>query len=191
MVFYDRVVPGMQVDQVIIDDLDAAYRATKHLIEEGYRHIYHFAGPQNLLIGQQRKEGFLKAMNEAGLEINDRQIIEIDNFEKARNAVIDIIESKEPFDGIFAVNDMTAIGAMQTLLKKGIKIPQEVAIVGFSDGRFSSITDPTLSSVDQHGYEMGTLATEMLLKRILAKKDYPSLTNVLNANLIIRGSSRK
>ena len=191
MVFYDRVVPGMQVDQVIIDDLDAAYRATKHMIEEGYRYIYHFAGPQNLLIGQQRKEGFLKAMNEAGLEINDRQIIEIDNFEKARNAVIEILESKLPFDGIFAVNDMTAIGAMQTLLKKGIKIPKDAAVVGFSDGRFSSITDPTLSSVDQHGYEMGTLATDMLLKRILSKKDYPSLTNVLNANLIVRGSSRK
>jgi LacI family transcriptional regulator len=87
------------------------------------------------------------------------------------------------------VNDLTAIGAMQTLQKRGIKIPNEVAVVGFSDGRFSGITDPTLTSVDQHGYEMGTVATRMLLKRILSKEDYPCETKVLNANLIVRGSS--
>jgi LacI family transcriptional regulator len=79
---------------------------------------------------------------------------------------------------------------MQTLQKKKIKIPEQIAIVGFSDGHLSGITDPTLTSVDQHGYEMGTAATEMLLKRILSEKqDYPFETKILNANLIIRGSS--
>jgi LacI family transcriptional regulator len=79
---------------------------------------------------------------------------------------------------------------MQSLQKRGVKIPGEIAIVGFSDGRFSGITDPTLSSVDQHGYEMGTIATGMLLKRIMsAEKDFPFETKVLNANLIVRGSS--
>jgi DNA-binding LacI/PurR family transcriptional regulator len=190
LVFYDRVVPGFQADQIIIDDFDAAYRATKHLIEGGFKKIFHFAGPQNLLIGQQRKDGYLKAMNEAGLVVNKNQIIEADNFEKARIAVINILEDKLSIDGIFAVNDLTAIGAMQTLQKRGIKIPNEVAIVGFSDGRLSGITDPTLTSVDQHGYEMGTMATEMLLKRILSEnRDYPCETKILNANLIIRGSS--
>ncbi len=190
MVFYDRVVPDFQADQIIIDDFDAAYRATKHLIDGGHKKIFHFAGPQNLLIGQQRKDGYLKALTEAGLEINKNWIIEADNFEKARIAVINILEDKLPIDGIFAVNDLTAIGAMQTLQKRGVKIPNEVAIVGFSDGRLSGITDPTLTSVDQHGYEMGTMATEMLLKRILSQnKDYPYETKILNANLIVRGSS--
>ena len=170
--------------------MDAAYRATKHLIESGRKKIVHFAGPQNLLIGQQRKEGYLKALNEAGLEISDEQIIEADNFEKARLAAIKILDNNVEIDGIFAVNDLTAIGAMKTLQKRGIKIPDEIAIVGFSDGRLSGITNPTLTSVDQHGYEMGTIATEMLLKRILSeKKDYPFETKVLNANLIVRDSS--
>lgn len=190
LVFYDRIVPGFQADQIIIDDFDAAYRATKHLIEGGFQKIFHFAGPQNLLIGQQRKDGYLKALNEAGIEADKSRIIEADNFEKARIAVINILDSKLPIDGIFAVNDLTAIGAMQTLQKRGIKIPGEVAVVGFSDGRLSGITDPTLTSVDQHGYEMGSMATELLLKRISDEnKDFPFETKVLNANLIIRGSS--
>ncbi len=190
LVFYDRIVPGFDADQIIIDDFDAAYRATRHLIDSGFKKIFHFAGPQNLLIGQQRKEGYIKAIKEAGIVIRKEWIIEADNFEKARIAVINILEGKLPMDGIFAVNDLTAIGAMQTLQKRGIKIPNEVAVVGFSDGRLSGITDPTLTSVDQHGYEMGTMATEMLLKRITAEDSgYPYETKVLNANLIVRGSS--
>jgi LacI family transcriptional regulator len=192
LVFYDRVVPGFEADQVIVDDLEAAYRATRHLIEGGRKKIAHFAGPQNLLIGQHRKEGYLKAMQEAGLEVRNEWIIEADNFEKARIAVLNILDEKMEIDGIFAVNDTTAIGAMHTLQKKGIKIPDQVAVVGFSDGRLSGITDPALTSVDQHGYEMGTVATEILLRRIMSgNKNYPFETRVLNADLIIRGSSVK
>jgi len=190
MVFYDRIVPGLIADQVIIDDLDAAYRATKHLIDSGRKRIAHFAGPQKLLIGQLRKEGYLRALGEAGLQTDEEIIIEADTFEKARLAVMKIINSKKGIDGIFAVNDLTAIGAMQTLQKRGITIPEEVAVVGFSDGRFSEITNPTLTSVDQHGYEMGTIATKILLKRITSQEDnYPFETKKLNTNLIVRGSS--
>lgn len=190
LVFYDRIVPDFKADQVIIDDFDAAYRATKHLTDTGRKRIAHFAGPQNLLIGQQRKEGYKKALEDAGLNLGDSLVYDADNFEKARLAVLKIIETGTEIDGIFAVNDLTAIGAMQTLQKRRIKIPEEVAIVGFSDGRLSGITDPTLTSVDQHGYEMGTVVTRMLLKRILSKEDYPAETIVLNADLIVRGSSQ-
>ncbi|HCE57464.1 MAG TPA: LacI family transcriptional regulator [Prolixibacteraceae bacterium] len=192
VVFYDRVVPGFEADQVIVDDFDAAYRATRHMIEGGCKKIVHFAGPQNLLIGQLRKEGYLKALREAGLETRNEWIMEADNFEKARLAVLNILDEKVNIDGIFAVNDTTAIGAMHTLQKRGVKVPNQIAVVGFSDGRLSGITDPALTSVDQHGYEMGTVATEILLKRILAEnKNYPFETRVLNANLVIRGSSVK
>jgi len=181
MVFYDRIVPGLDADQVIIDDMDASYRATRHLIETGRKQIVHFAGPQKLLIGQHRKNGYVKALEEAGIEVDPSLIIEADSFEKARMAVMRLLNEKKKFDGVFAVNDLTAIGAMQTI---------QNAVVGFSDGRFSGITDPTLTSVDQHGYEMGTTATEMLLRRITSDdRDYPYETRVLSANLIVRGSS--
>ncbi|WP_203532635.1 LacI family DNA-binding transcriptional regulator [Draconibacterium halophilum] len=143
-----------------------------------------------LIIGQRRKEGYLKALNDAGIPVDEDLIIEADSFEKARMAIMKLINQKKKFDGVFATNDLTAIGAMQTIQKKGYKIPDEIAIVGFSDGRFSGITVPTLTSVDQHGYEMGTMATEMLLRRITSEDDeYPAETKVLNADLIIRGSS--
>ncbi len=190
MVCYDRVVPDLLVDQVIIDDFDASYRATRHLIDSGRTRIAHLGGPLSLLIGQKRKDGYLKALNEAGIPVDEELIIESDSFEKARMAIMKLINQKKKFDGVFATNDLTAIGAMQTIQKKGYKIPDEIAVVGFSDGRFSGITDPTLTSVDQHGYEMGTIATEMLLKRITSEDDeYPFEVKVLNANLIVRGSS--
>jgi LacI family transcriptional regulator len=190
IVFFDRIVPEIKTDQVIIDDKHASYIATKHMIDGGRKRIAHFAGPQNLLIGQERKVGYLQALQEAGLPIDPKLVVVADSFEKAIKATNKLLELETPPDGIFAVNDLTAIGAMQTLQRKGIKIPQQMAVVGFSDGRFSGITEPNLTSVDQHGYEMGTTATDMLLKRLLNPNyDAPAQTKVLNANLIVRGSS--
>lgn len=192
LVFFDRIAPDINADQVIIDDMEASYKATRHLIETGRKRIAHFAGPQTLIIGRDRLQGYLNALTEAGLPIDNRLIIEADTFEKARNAVMELIDSGNVPDGIFAVNDLTAIGAMQTIQKKGFKIPDEISIVGFSDGRFSGITDPNLTSVDQHGYEMGTTAAEMLFNRILSTESiYIPEVKVLNAELIIRGSSLK
>jgi LacI family transcriptional regulator len=87
---------------------------------------------------------------------------------------------------------MTAIGAMQTILKRGYKIPSDISIVGFSDGYLSGITDPHLSSVDQHGYEMGTTAAEMLFRRISSDEvEYIPEVKILKADLIVRESSEK
>lgn len=191
LVFFDRIAPGIKADQVIINDCEAAYQATKHMIDQGRKRIAHFAGPQNLIIGQQRKEGYLKAIQEANLAADQRLIVEADNFEKAQQAIMSFISQSIIPDGIFAVNDITAIGAMKAIQKQGYKVPEDIALVGFSDGRFSGITEPSLSSVDQHGYEMGITATELLLKRILEKDDsrQPEI-KILEGDLIIRGSSK-
>lgn len=190
LVFFDRIAPGIDADQVITDDIDASYNATRHLIENGRKRIAHFAGPQGLVIGRNRLQGYLNALTEAGLPIDNRLIIEADTFEKARNTVGEMLDAGIVPDGIFAVNDMTAIGAMQTIMKRGYKIPDDVSIVGFSDGYLSGITEPHLSSVDQHGYEMGTTAAEMLFHRILSDEaEYVPEIKVLKADLIVRGSS--
>lgn len=192
MVFFDRIASEINADKVIIDDLQASYKATRHLIETGRKRIAHFAGPQSLIIGRDRLQGYLQALSEAGLPVDNRLIIEADNFERAHNAVVEMFDAGIIPDGIFAVNDLTAIGAMQTIQKRGYKIPDDIAIVGFSDGRFSGITDPHLSSVDQHGYEMGTVAADMLFHRILSgEAEYIPEIRVLKADLIVRGSSVK
>lgn len=192
LVFFDRIAPDINADQVIINDLEAAYRATRHMIETGCKRIAHFAGPQTLIIGRDRLQGYMNALNEAGIPIDQRLIIEADTFERARVAVIEMLDAGIVPDGVFAVNDLTAIGAMQTIQKKGFKIPEEISIVGFSDGRFSGITDPNLSSVDQHGYEMGITAAEILFRRILSnEEEYIPEIKILTADLIVRGSSVK
>lgn len=192
LVFFDRIAPGIDADQIITDDIDASYNATRHLIENGRKRIAHFAGPQGLVIGRDRLQGYVNALTEAGLPIDNRLIIEADTFEKARNTVGAMLDAGIVPDGIFAVNDMTAIGAMQTIMKRGYKVPDDVSIVGFSDGYLSGVTDPHLSSVDQHGYEMGTTAAEMLFHRILSDEaEYIPEIKVLKADLIVRGSSEK
>lgn len=192
LVFFDRITPDINADQVIINDLEASYKATRHLIETGRKRIAHFAGPQSLIIGRDRLQGYMNALTEAGIPIDQRLIIEADTFEHARVAVIEMLDAGIIPDGVFAVNDLTAIGAMQTIQKKGYKIPDDIAIVGFSDGRFSGITDPNLTSVDQHGYEMGTTAAEILFHRIMSnEEEYIPEIKVLNAELIVRGSSVK
>lgn len=192
LVFFDRATDEINADQVIIDDTEAAYKATRHLIETGRTRIAHFAGPQNLAIGRNRLQGYIDALNEAGIPIDKRLIVEADNFEKARNMVGELIDAGLMPDGIFAVNDMTAIGAMKTIQKRGIVIPDEIGVVGFSDGYLSGITEPHLSSVDQHGYEMGTTAAEILFRRIMSNSEnYIPEVKVLTADLIARGSSMK
>ncbi len=192
LVFFDRIAPEITADQVIIDDFEASYKATRHLIETGRKRIAHFAGPQNLIIGRERLQGYQNALIESGLPVDERLIIEADTFEKARNAVGEMLDAGIVPDGIFAVNDMTAIGAMKTIQKRGILIPDEIAVVGFSDGYLSGVTDPHLSSVDQHGYEMGTTAAEILFKRILSSEpEYTPEVRLLKADLIVRGSSVK
>ncbi|HAQ19207.1 MAG TPA: LacI family transcriptional regulator [Prolixibacteraceae bacterium] len=192
LVFFDRIAPDINADQVIIDDMEASYKATRHLIETGCKRIAHFAGPQNLIIGKDRLQGYLNALTEVGIPVDNRLIVEADTFERARMAVIKMLDAGIIPDGIFAVNDLTAIGAMQTIQKRGYKIPAEISIVGFSDGYLSGITDPHLSSVDQHGYEMGTTAAEILFKRILSsEEEYIPEVKVLTADLIVRGSSVK
>ena len=94
-------------------------------------------------------------------------------------------------DAIFAVNDMTAVGAMKTLQRMSIAVPEKVAIIGFSAGFFSDITTPTLSSVDQHGYEMGVAAAKILLDRIEKPAEGKYKTHYIDTHLVIRESTKK
>lgn len=190
VVFFDRVAPGIEADRVITNDLESAYQATRHLIEQGRKRIAHFAGPQNLDIGRDRKAGYMKALAETSLPFIPEMCTEVDSFEKAFLQVLKMKNEGIMPDAIFASNDLTAIGAMKSLKKIGLRIPEDVAVAGFSYGQFAEISDPPLTSVDQHGYEMGSLATQMLLKRIQSQdQDFPCETKIVKGDLVIRNSS--
>ena len=144
----------------------------------------------NLNIGRERQEGFLQAFAEAGITSGESWCLEADTFEKAYEGVIGLRNNLP--DAIFCTNDMTALGAMKSLRSLNIRVPEDVAVVGFSNGNFSEISEPSLTSVDQHGFAMGVLATKMLLDRIQEKNESkPFITKVLKADLIVRDSSGK
>ncbi|MEW5844930.1 MAG: LacI family DNA-binding transcriptional regulator [Bacteroidota bacterium] len=190
IVFFDRAVDEIQTDKVIIDDFDGAYQATEHLIVQGRRKIVHFAGPQNRLIGQNRLNGYLKAMRDNGVVIDERLIIHCDTFQSALVETQKLIESGLKFDSIFTVNDFTAAGAMKVLLRNGYKVPSDVAVVGFGDDQTSLMVEPTLTTVNQPGFEMGKKAMEQLIRRITQSKPEPPVTEILKTQLIVRESSR-
>jgi LacI family transcriptional regulator len=191
IVFFDRVLDTMNVDRIVIDDYAGAYQATKHLLEQGCKEIIHFAGPSGRLISRNRIYGYKAAITEYGLPFDESRVIECDNYNKALENTQWLIDQKVPFDAIFAVNDLTAIGAIHILKKNGLRIPTDVAVVGFGNDSISELFDPSLTSVQQPGYEMGRRAMELLMQRIESNVDKPVINEIMTTSLVVRQSSLK
>jgi DNA-binding LacI/PurR family transcriptional regulator len=191
IVFYDRICEEMDTDRVVVDDFNGAYMATRHLAEIGCKRIAHLGTTQDLLIGRNRYNGFIKALQEYNLPVDDRLILICDTYKAARLVTKRLIYELNPPDGIFAVNDMTAIGACQTIRENRLKIPDDIAVVGFSNGIYSTMTDPPLTTVEQFGYQIGQKSARLLLDRILSSQDYPAITEQVEPQLIIRESTVK
>jgi LacI family transcriptional regulator len=195
MVFFDRVYDHPNTSKVIVDDLSGAKEATLHLIEQGCKRIAHIEGSPNLEITKQRLEGYLEALKEKNIPIDKDLIISCPDpsIEGGKSAAEKILAMSNVPDGIFATNDPVAMGAMQAIRAKGLKIPQDIAVVGFSNWLFSSMTDPPLSSVDQPGFEMGQEATKLLIRQIGVKSkediDPKPETKILKTKLVVRESS--
>lgn len=191
VVFFDRGIDVFPSDRVLIDDYRAAYQASEYLINRGHRKLIHLAAPQNLKIGVDRYRGFCDAMKDHSIQPLEHNMFLADKFETAREVIEALIGDKNLPDGIFAVNDLTALGAMMTLKKNNIRIPEDVGIVGFGDGQEAILTDPQLTTIDQNGYEMGKVAAKLLLERIESDDDLfePEL-KIIDTNLVVRGSTR-
>jgi DNA-binding LacI/PurR family transcriptional regulator len=191
IVCFDRASEEMPCDQVIIDDYNAAFNIVSYLIERGHKKLVHLAAPQHLSIGYFRQKGFRDALEKHGLAFDESQVIMADQFEMAIDAVENLIQSGIIPDGIFAVNDLTALGAMKALKRHKLSIPNDVGVVGFGDGQNAQLTDPSLTTIDQNGYAMGKRAAEILLERI--KKGTANLEPqkyLIETSLIVRESVR-
>ena len=190
LVFFDRICSELDTDRVIVDDEEGAFDAVKHLITIGCKNIVHLSGPQNLQIGKNRKEGYLRALKHYNQPIDDQNIIRCDTQEEARIIVPDLMKRTIRPDGIFAVNDLTAAETMNVIRECGFNVPEDVSVVGFTSGMISDITFPTLSSVEQHGYMIGKEAVKLLIDRIEKKHNLPSQTIVIKTEMVIKGSSK-
>ena len=194
MVFFDRVCDAINTSKVVVDDFGAAYHATKHLIDQGFDRIAHLAGAKNLAIGEQRLEGYKAALRENDLPFKKEYVVyenHADQVEPAKELTLKLLKIHDPPNAIFASNDISAIGALQAAKKEGIKIPEEFGVVGFSNLGFTELTEPSLSTIDQRGFEMGQEAARLLIKEIEASEEemVEPTTKTLETNLIIRQSS--
>ncbi|HLO57765.1 MAG TPA: LacI family DNA-binding transcriptional regulator [Bacteroidales bacterium] len=192
LVFFDRACDEIETDRVIVDDFEGAYNAVDYLVKTGCKRIAHFAGPQHLQISYLRKRGYITALEKNGLKVDDDMIVICDEYEDAFAVTRQIMSKPVPPDAIFTVNDMTAVGTLNALKTLGFKVPEDVSIVGFTDGLVSSVTDPLLTTVSQHGFEIGKKASEILIKRINEQiNSAKPLTEVVKTELVIRDSTKK
>jgi DNA-binding LacI/PurR family transcriptional regulator len=190
IVMFNRVCDGMEASKVLVDDYDGAYQGVKHLIENGCRRIAHLAGPQNLQIGKQRLRGYADALRDHGLPIHEELIVYHDlTKENARACGRQLLSLPVAPDAVFAVNDPAAIEVMLYAKEIGIRIPADLAIVGFSNEPVSALIEPGLTTLAQPLDEIGKTAVKLLLNQI--ENEAPPITTVLKTNLIIRGSSLK
>ena len=193
IVFFNRVCEEMQVPKVVVDDYDGAFKAVVHLIRIGKKRIAHLAGPDSLLVSRKRLNGYLDALRQYNQPIVEELIITYDlTLEKVKIYVKHLLELEQPPDALFAINDPTAIEAMQLIKKKGLRIPEDIAVVGFSNDYASQLIEPSLTTVAQPMHEIGRTAVQLLLDQLERDvADWKAITRTLKTELIIRDSSQK
>lgn len=191
LVLFDRVADNVEASKVIVDDFTGAYDAVTHLIERGYKRIAHLAGTSTLYVSKKRCEGYKAALRHHNMEIRSEYIV-VGGYheEDGRAGAATLVELTEPPDAIFTINDPVALGAFLYLKDKGISIPGEMALVGFSNNPNATLVSPSLTTVNQPAFEMGRSAAGLLLKNFDTKKKTRTVeTIVLKTELIIRESS--
>lgn len=191
LILFDRMDESLKVDSVVIDDYQAAYKATEHLIEQGCRRIVHFAGPDNVSIYRDRQRGYEDALRRNNIETDPELVMRSNvKFESGRELGKKISTMTNTPDGIFSSSDFAAMGAIEMLKKRGFSIPEDIAVVGFSNESFTGLVDPPLSTVEQHSKKMGNFTANLFLERIKNKKGtHTPAKTVLTPELIIRRSS--
>lgn len=192
IVFFNRVCDEMIVPKVLVDDFEGAFNITEHLIETGKKRIAHLAGPENLMISRKRKEGYLAALKKHNIPVDEEIIIPFDlTMDKIKIYINHLLNLENPPDAIFAVNDPSAIETIQLLKKKNIKIPEQIAVAGFSNDNFSGLIEPSLTTTSQPVHDIGKIAAELLIDQINRDvKDWKAVTKMLKTELIIRDSTR-
>lgn len=194
LIFFDNTHINMPVSMVLNDDYRGARIATEHLIAQGCRNIMFLGGPRDSYIYKRRYEGFKDAMMDNRLPMNEKFIFSNrEDFISGNEVAEMVLKEKDMPDGAVSGTDHQAIHLIQALKKNGVKIPLQMAITGFSNADFSSIIEPSLTTIDQHSREMGAVAANMLLEEIELRKSNQFIPKkiFLTPELVIRQSSLK
>ncbi|MGI4865183.1 MAG: LacI family DNA-binding transcriptional regulator [Janthinobacterium lividum] len=196
LVFFDRAVAGFtgqRISSVVVDDYAGAYAVVAHLLAEGYRHIAHFSGPLHLGIYCQRHHGYRQALRDHGLPYHEAHCYVAEPHQQTGTiGMAQMLELPRRPDAVFSSDDSFTAGAMLLLKERGLRIPDDVALAGFSNAGFTTLTEPPLTTVDQCSRQMGRLAVHQLLKILQPGASATPLAPVLlSPKLLIRASSQR
>jgi len=194
LIFFDRIAEDFPSTKVVIDNFKGGYIATTHLIEQGCKNILHITGTLNGKVYRDRFEGYKKALADQEIAYSPEMFIsnalsETEIIDCFKN---DILKRRILPDGIFITNDFSAAFAIKVLKEAGIKVPEDIAIIGFNNDQVSKVTEPPISTINYPSKEMGESIARILVSHFQGNGDL-SITNtvLLNTELVIRGSSLK
>jgi len=196
IVFFDRVSDEIDTHKIIVDNFRGAYDATTHLIKSGYKRIAHITSSNNVSITAERLKGYEQALEENGIPVKEHYIKycpqggkEIDEVQQALNELLDAPEKP---DAIFTATDRVTTTTLALLHKMHIKIPEDIALLGFASTQLADVLNPPLTQVFQPGFDMGKKATEMLIQLIESRRPVEEFeTIVLPAQLFLRDSTKR
>jgi LacI family transcriptional regulator len=194
IVFFDRIVDEIETHKVTVDNYKGAYDATTHLIKNGYQRIAAVSNAAFLSITKERLGGYRAALADNNMTVHEDLIKHCHHggmlLPEVETAVTELLAAKQKPDAILATSDKLTTGCLRTLRTKGINVPKEMALVGFSNTDLTELLDPPLTVIKQPAFEMGELATTLLLQLIESKRPVTDFEiKILATELIVRGSS--
>ncbi|CAM1366941.1 Transcriptional regulator, LacI family [Tenacibaculum litopenaei] len=189
LVLFDRTHNSLSCDKVIVDDVGAGYKATKYLLDTGCKRIGMLTTPEHVIVGLERRMGYEKALKERQIGADEDIVVKIDEEGDIKKQIETLFD--KDIDAVFAVNEIYAALAIRVAKERGLRIPEDVSIIGFTDGLISEYASPSITTVVQHGFTMGKQAAEMLIDRIENQTENKApQTKVISSNLKIRESSK-
>lgn len=194
VVMFDRVTNDILCDKVIIDDKAAAYEAVQSLIDNGRKKIALVTTVDYVSVGKLRTDGYEKALLDNGIPFNEDLIIKIEDVDTCEITISELLHARA-FDAVFAVNELFAVTIIKTASKMGLKVPEDLAVIAFTDGIISKYSTPSITTVSQSGEKMGNKAAKMLIERLEAEHDEDEdenenyTTEVIETHLIKREST--
>ncbi len=196
IVLFDRIAPGIDTHTIIVDNFKGSYEATEHLINNGYSKIAAISNSEFLSISAERLAGYKEALNGNGIKINNDYIKHCFYggmvFSEVEEAINQLLTLKDPPEAIITLSDKLTIGSLKTIKRRGLKIPNDIALVGFSNSDLTELTDPPLTVVRQPALEMGKAATELLLQLIESKRPVTEFEKrILSPEFIVMESGKR
>lgn len=191
LVFFDRICTGINTDKVVVDDYAGAFNAVDYMIQRGCKRVAFLGAAPSLHISNNRRMGYEDALRKNQLPI-EKELIEVcDTGAMVAKVVPDMLKGEVIPDAFFCINDETAAYTVKLLKSEGLRVPEDVSVCGFTNSFITEVTDPTLTTVDQRGYEMGKEAARLLINRIEGRETKKGVVSkLIKTKLVIRDSTK-